>query len=287
MTYLWIDTFGTLQLRSQKIAVSHFPTQQSKELLAFLLVNPFVKHTRVKIITLLWPEISEETGRGRLNTELWRLRTLLRQLEVLPEDILLTDRDCITFSPNEFVTTDFEQFNLLISRATKIPDPETKESLFHQAIGLYKGDFCEDILLDWCIIKRERLARIYLSILGKLMHCAMERTAYQDAITYGETILNSDPLREEVHRALMICYFRLGFFSEVARQFHVCSQMLWEELRILPLPETVALFDQILVNRYQAHCRLPRTPKDQEELRQVYLQYHEVSAKLVGLLNSQ
>ena len=119
------------------------------------------------------------------------------------------------------------------------------------------------------------------------MHFAMERTAYQEAILYGESILNLDPLREEVYRALMICYLRLGSFSDVAKQFHLCSQILWEELRVLPLPETVALFDQMLVNRYQTHSRLPHPPKDQEQLRQVYLQYQEASAQLVGLLDSQ
>ena len=48
-------------------------------------------------------------------------------------------------------------------------DSETKESLFQKVIDLYRGDFCEDVLLDWCLIKRERLARMYLSVLGKLI----------------------------------------------------------------------------------------------------------------------
>lgn len=287
MTYLWIDTFGTLQLRSQNKAVSHFPTQHSKELLAFLLVNPFVKHTRLKLISLLWPEISEKTGRGRLNTELWRLRTLFRQIDILPEEILHTDQEGLTFSPDNSVMIDCDQFKLLIKRAEKMPDLETKEMILHRAIDLYKGSFCEDVFLDWCIIKRERLARMYLSVLGQLMHCAIEQKAYQDAIAYGETILNSDPLREEVHRALMICYLNVGSFSDAARQFHVCSQILQDELQILPLPETVALFDQILINRYQAHTSSQHPSQNQHEVRQIYRQYQEISKQLSRLIEGE
>ena len=284
VTYLWIDTFGTLQLRSQNKAVSHFPTQHSKELLAFLLVNPFVKHTRLKLISLLWPEISEKTGRGRLNTELWRLRTLFRQIDILPEEILYTDRECLTFSPSKAVLIDCDQFELLIKQAVKMPDIETKEMTFNKAVGLYKGDFCEDVFSDWCIIKRERLARTYLNVFGQLMHYAIERKAYQDAIAYGETILNSDPLREEVHRALMLCYIKLGSFPDVVRQFQLCSQILQDELRVVPLPETVALFDQVMINRYKEHASLKHPKKERQQLRQKFLQYQEVSAQLSRLI---
>ena len=251
MNYLWIDTFGALQLRSPEETVSHFPTQHSKELLVFLLLNPNVKHTRLKLITLLWPDISERKGRGRLNTELWRLRTLLRQVGVSPEGLLQTDREFINFTPDEFVAVDCVQFKLLTDQATAVSDFKIKEPLLYKAADLYKGDFCEDIFSDWCVMERERLGRMYLRVLGQLMCCALECNAYQEAITYGERILQSDPLREEVHRTLMICYVGLGLFPDAARQFHLCAQLLWEELGVLPLPETVALFDRLLVNHYQ------------------------------------
>ncbi len=284
MNYLWIDTFGTLQLRSQKAIVSHFPTQHAKELLAFLLLHPHTKHNRLKVISLLWPECAEDKGRGRLNTELWRLRTLLKKVGISPEDLLQTERDSITFSPNGIVTIDYEQFKLLMKRAKKELDPENKEKILCKLIKLYKGDFCEDIFTDWCIIERERLARMYLTVLGNLVRCTLDRKSYQEAITYGETILRVDPLREEVHRALMLCFANLGLFSEAAKQFHLCSQLLWEELQILPLPETIALFDKLLVERYQTHTKFPSQKENQEDLRQTYLHYQEVSARLSQLM---
>lgn len=284
MTYLWIDTFGTLQLRSQKATVSHFPTQHAKELLVFLLLNPYLQHARLKIISLLWPDVSESKGRGCLNTELWRLRTLLRELDIPPEDILQTNRDFISFLPGETVVIDFEQFKMLSNQAAAASDSEAEEVLLRQAVDLVKGDFCEDVFSDWCLIERERLSRAYLRILGQLMVSALSRKAYEEALKYGEMILSVDPLREEVHRALMLCYVNLGSFPEAARQFHLCAQILWEELHILPLPETVDLFDRLLVERYQARAKIKRRPQEQETLRQTYLQYQEASARLSQLI---
>ncbi|PID84625.1 MAG: hypothetical protein CSA11_11195 [Chloroflexi bacterium] len=286
MNYLWIDTFGTLQLRNQKVTVSHFPTQHAKELLAFLLLHPHIKHNRLKVISLLWPECAEDKGRGRLNTELWRVRTLFKKVGLAPETILQTDRESITFSPNSIIKIDYEQFKMLVNQGIKELDPEKKELIFSKIIGLYKGDFCEDIFTDWCIIERERLSRMYLSVLGSLMRCALDRKSYQETIAYGETILRLDPLREEVHRALILCFANLGLFSKAAKQFHLCSQLLWEELRILPLPETVALFDKLLIERYHTHTNFPPQKENQEELRQTYLHYQEVSARLSQLMES-
>lgn len=287
VTCVWIDTFGTLHLRSQQATVSHFPTQQAKELLVFLLLNPNLKHTRLKIITLLWPDISESTGRGRLNTELWRLRTLFRQIGIPPEDLLQSNREFISFLPDKSVFIDFEQFKMLVNRSAGSMDYETDKVILRKAADLYRGDFCEDIFLDWCVIERERLSRLYLNVLGRLMHGALAQGAYEEAIGYGQTILKTDPLREEVYRALMVCYVNMGLFSDAARQFHVCAQMLWDELRILPLPETISLFDSLLVERYQAQTEWQNHPQKQEELRQTYLLYQEASARLSQLFEQQ
>ena len=284
MNYLWIDTFGALQLRSREATVSQFPTQHAKELLVYLLLNPYIKHNRLKIISLLWPDCAESKGRGRLNTELWRLRTLFKQVNIQPAAVLQTNRESITFSPNGEVIIDCEQFKALTNRAIKETDPKKKELILTKIADMYQGDFCEDIFTDWCIIERERLSRMYLTVLGKLMRCTLDRESYQEAITYGETILRLDPLREEVHRALMICFSHLGLFSDAAKQFHLCSKLLWEELHILPLPETVALFDKLLVDRYQTHTKFASQNDSQDELRQAYLHYQEVSARLSQLM---
>jgi len=42
------------------------------------------------------------------------------------------------------------------------------------------------------------------------MYCYIRQNEYQEAIEVGQTLLDNDPLREEIHRALIYCYGFLG-----------------------------------------------------------------------------
>jgi DNA-binding SARP family transcriptional activator len=68
-------------------------------------------------------------------------------------------------------------------------------------------------------------------------------------VTTGEDILMRDPLREEVHRALMQCYWKMGRRSSAVGQFQRCARLLQSELQILPMPETISLYRQIIEER--------------------------------------
>lgn len=246
MSHLHIRLFGPLQLHCQGKMVVSFPTKYTAELLSYLLVNPAQRHAREKIVTLLWPDCGAQQGRARLSTTLWRLRNLFAQLELAAEDFLLCERDWVSWQPSRPFTLDITQFNdqLLAARSTDLP--QTQTTALETAVSLYRGEFCEGLYTDWCLIERERYARAYLSALGQLMQHAITTHAYPEAIALGHAILEQDPLREEVHRALIICYGRNNQPAQAAKQFQLCAHLLQTELGIMPMPETIAAFQQIL-----------------------------------------
>lgn len=245
MTHLQIRALGKLQLQHDQLVVSSFPTHHVEELFAYLLLFPRVKHSRLKLIDLLWPDCSEEQGRGRLNTAVWRLRKLFDDLHYTCDDLLFTSRDWISLTPPPQVQIDFVTFESCERQARTETDPARQEEWLAQAVALYQGEFCEGIYADWCLLERERLARLHLRLLGERMFSAMQQGVYDTAVELGQHILQIDPLREEVHRALMHCYRQLGLYAQAIRQFHHCTDLLQAELRIMPLPETIALFSQI------------------------------------------
>jgi DNA-binding SARP family transcriptional activator len=249
MTHLQIKAFGKLQLQHGEQTVTTFPTHHVEELLGFLLLHPGRKHSRLKLIDLLWTDCAEQQGRGRLNTAVWRLRLVFEALSCATEDILLTTRDWISFQPPPSMQADFEAFQRYEHQARHEEDLSQREIWLRQAAALYQGEFCEGIYADWCLLERERLARLHLRTLGQLMHCYMQRRAYEEAVEIGQHILQVDPLREEVHRALMRCYRQLGRYTRAVRQFHACSRLLHNELQISPMPATIALFTQISAER--------------------------------------
>lgn len=248
MALLHIRAFGKLQMQYQDKAITSFPTHHVEELLAYLLLHQETEHHREKLIDLLWPDGSPDNARGRLNTVLWRLRATFEALGLDTAVCLPTSRDWVAFSPTRPFTCDLTLFEQALTQATQT-DGDTREQWLQTAVALYHGDLFDGLYADWVLIAREQLARRFLHALGELMAACLARHAYAEALAHGHTILAADPLREEVYRALMLCYWRLGQPGQAIQQFHRCAHLLLEELHVLPLPETRALYQQLLDER--------------------------------------
>lgn len=249
MASLQVHVFGKLRLQHGEARVEAFPTRRVEELLGFLIVRPYTRLTREKLIDTLWPDIPLRNGRASLSTALWRLRKVFDRLKLPAGDFLITNRDWIRFEPSDAYILDLAEFNQHIGEAEQFEDSQKREMALRSAIKLYRGSFCEGIYSEWCLIERERLERSYLRAMGQLMDLLMQRQGFEEAARIGQDILLCDPLREEVHRAVMHCYWKLGRRSKAVGQFQLCARALQAELRILPLPETIALYQEIVNER--------------------------------------
>lgn len=249
MASLQVHVFGKLRLQHGEARVEAFPTRRVEELLGFLIVRPYTRLTREKLIDTLWPDIPLRNGRASLSTALWRLRKVFDRLKLPAGDFLITNRDWIRFEPSDAYILDLAEFNQHIGEAEQFEDGQKREMALRSAIKLYRGSFCEGIYSEWCLIERERLERSYLRAMGQLMDLLMQRQGFEEAARIGQDILLCDPLREEVHRAVMHCYWKLGRRSKAVGQFQLCARALQAELRILPLPETIALYQEIVNER--------------------------------------
>ncbi len=246
MSRLQVKGFGGLDLSGNGRAVHSFPTHHVEELLGFLLLNQNRACSRDQLIELLWPHDATVNGRHCLSTVLWRLRGVFRQLGLSARSYLRTTRDYVIFSPSRPLNFDVESFQQQLDIAWSTKQDDARIDRLCRAIDLYQGDLYGDIFADWCLIERERLARMHLQALGDLLHCYIRQRELSKAVDIGQRILSIDPLREEIHRALIYCYGQLGYRSEAAAQFHLCADSLMNELQVLPMPDTVCIYQQIL-----------------------------------------
>jgi DNA-binding SARP family transcriptional activator len=67
-------------------------------------------------------------------------------------------------------------------------------------------------------------------------------------LVLGQQILDLEPLREDIHRAMMRLYLKNGQRAQAARQFDICSMILARDLSIQPVEETQALYKQIITD---------------------------------------
>jgi DNA-binding SARP family transcriptional activator len=276
---IYVQAFGKLKLQYRGKWVTHFPTRHVEELAGYLLLHGQMPHSREKLATLLWADHAPDKGRACLSTALWRLRCLLENLGL--NNVLHATRDTITLTLANTAVFDTANFESLIARAKT--SGQNRQNLLQEAVSLYKDEFCEGIYADWCLLERERLSRQHLWALGQLMNQHMESGEYHQAIEIGHCLLTHDPLREEVHRALMLCHQKAAQHSQALQQFQRCSELLQNELGILPMPETLAIYQQILASRFQSFK--PKAASS-PELDTAYAEFLRASTRLANLLGN-
>lgn len=286
MTRVAVFTLGKLHLQAGEHCLASFPTRQVEELFAYLLLYPNVAHSREKLIELLWPFEEGNGSRGRFSTVLWRLRSALDMLGNLADDCLNVTRTTVTLKRHPFLEIDFVAFEQALQRAGQAEQSDMIEAHLRCALELYLGDLFEGIYADWCLLERERLARLYLRGMGQLMAHLIQRQAYEEAVVLGERILQRDCLREEVHRALMYCHWQMQDWSAAALQFQHCAQLLQDELHVAPMPETVALYQQILADRVQyMPPAAANNPLRHKQVMEALAEFQVAAAKLNNLLS--
>jgi DNA-binding SARP family transcriptional activator len=114
------------------------------------------------------------------------------------------------------------------------------------AAQLYTGDLLEGFYDDWALRERERLRGLYLNSLTYLMRYHRLHRTYDEALLWGQRILDHDPLREEIHREMMRMFLESGQRTCAVQQYEHCRALLETELGIAPMEETQALYAEIV-----------------------------------------
>ena len=115
-----------------------------------------------------------------------------------------------------------------------------RASALETAVQLYAGELLEGCYDDWV------LHELLLAGLEWLMHHHAAGQRLDVALGAGRRLLMHDPLREDVHRKLMVLYEAGGRRAEAIRQYEYCCDVLASELGITPARETEAMHRRLL-----------------------------------------
>jgi DNA-binding SARP family transcriptional activator len=227
------------------------------DLLAYLVLNRSLPRPREEIASAFWGELPTAQARRRLNTALWRLRQAIEPPDT-PRGtyVLIEAADTLGFNPDSDALIDVARFEATVAplshgRSRALPGttyrPGTVQELDEDAAAqladgvlLYRGDLLEGTYHDWVITERERLLRLYLSALSRLVDWHRRTGDHDSALHYAQLILDRDPLREDVHRTIIQIHAAAGRRTHALRQYTTCRQLLADELGLDPLPETAA-----------------------------------------------
>lgn len=254
MPRLAISTLGTLQVTLDKVPLTRFASDRARALLVYLAVEADRPHRREGLITLFYPDYTEQQARKNLSQTLYRLRQTIGDEDTTPP-FLLVDRHTVQFNTASDAWLDVwavrDALRSTVGNGAAAHLSSSIVQLEHAA-NLYQGEFLAETLLvnstgfeDWALFVREELHAQAVTLLDCLVSVYAEQGNYEQAQSYAQRLLAFDPLREASHRALMLLFARRGERSLALEQFATCSRLLATELGVEPEAATVTLYQAI------------------------------------------
>ncbi len=218
-------------------------TRKARGMLAYLALHPRQPQSREKLAAMFWGGTAETQARTNLRQTLSSLRKALTSLDGAH---LRTEGDHVALDLNG-LALDVLRFEELAARST----PEDLE----QAIALYRGDLLDGFSLneepfeEWTRSERERLRAMAAAALERLVTHYVEIQDFGRCVPPATRLLALDPLREDIHRALMRAYAAQGRVNLALKQYDICRNTLRRELGVQPEPDTERLYTRIRKQR--------------------------------------
>ncbi|MCC6444354.1 MAG: AAA family ATPase [Armatimonadetes bacterium] len=239
-----IEMFGGLRIRQGEQVISRFQTQKTGLLLAYLACHFDQPYPREMLVELLWPDSGPEAGRQSLSQSLSSLRRQMEPPGVLRGTVLVTDRFLVGLNP-AVIATDVADFEAALESAGREADPSRQTERWIRAVDLYRGNFLEGYYDDWVLSEQRRLSDLYFKTLTLLIERLREGRDMERALHYAYKGVGLDPLREDLHRAIMSFYAALGQPLLALRQFRSLRKLLKKKLDARPDRATILLASDI------------------------------------------
>jgi len=244
---LQIFFLGKFRVLVNSRPIKKWPSRKVRELLAYLAFHHKNRIPRDVLMDKFWHHLAPSSARNCLHVDVHGIRHLLQEYDRDYEYLLFHD-ECYYFNPEVEIWLDVEEFQRHWQKGQSLEQGNMNAAVseYQQAAKLYTGDFMEEnIYEDWLALDRENLKETYLIILDKLSKFYFTTDKISLAIDLCEKILKRDCCREDIHRRLMECYYKIGRRYKALRQFTKCQQALEKELGIKPTQKTVELYQKI------------------------------------------
>jgi DNA-binding SARP family transcriptional activator/DNA-binding response OmpR family regulator len=260
---LRIQTLGQFRLWRDGQAIEVWERPQAETIVKLLLVRRARGGRAVaadELITRLWPDSDEKSGRKKLLPLISVARhTLEPDIEPRDSNFILRSANGYFFDLSGRVTWDLIEFRKHLQRGQQLAKAgQWAEAVaeLEQGRDLYKGDFlAEDRYDDWVIDIRREISVDYRDLLICLADACATLGRYSDAIEACEIALRKDPLLESVYRRLMRFHYCNGEKGQALKVYRDCLKLFEELFGESPTPATRQLH-QAIMNDEPIDCQM-------------------------------
>lgn len=238
--------------------------RRARALLGCLLSSSGRRVSREQAMEMLWPDQDIDVAANRLNGAVHELRQILEPDIARPANsrLLRLDRDILELADNSQIWVDTEAFEQLLKDAKASDDPEVSMRLLEEAAALYRGNYLlEELYAEWAAPRRDALQRSWVGLQLNLAQLRSEHADYSGAIETLDRLRTAEPTNETALQRLMLLLTHLDRRGEALKVYHQHKSMLKRDYEGEPLPETIALYEELRRGHIPGEFTPPRPTK--------------------------
>jgi len=247
--HLRLQCFGpfTVFLDGTLVHRRTFSRSKSIDLLKMLILRRGRPISRDALVERLWPGAELEAGARSLHVAMHALRRAIEpEVAGRQWEHVLSRGDSFLIDLGSNCTLDLRDWrDLLASFHTATAAGEhvsERTPLLERAIGLYRGElFADDQDAEWCLADRQAYQNEFLEVLVRLSELYEGQGATDRSLSLLRRAVRVDPLREDLHRRLIMAFWQFGRLDEARRQYARCVEILRYEGGVQPSSETLNL----------------------------------------------
>lgn len=181
---------------------------------------------------------------GRLKTTLYRVRTLLNQLESTAGHRWIHHTgSSYVWDPEISLELDVERFEELCLQADETADEQNRLSLLLEALSLYPGDFLPKLATEpWVVPLNTYYHRLYLDAVLKALQLLEQTEQWSAAAELCGRALSIDPYSEALYQHHMHALISADRQAEALQVYEQLTEMLFANFGVVPSEESRVLF---------------------------------------------
>ncbi|XVQ86916.1 ATP-binding protein [Microbispora siamensis] len=213
----------------------------------------------------LWGDEGDDLPADAANALQIRVSKLRRALAAagLGADVLVTQAPGyrLAVPPDAVDAHVFERLLVLAREETAAGNVTAALGRLDEALRLWRGPALADVgQTTWATTESARLEELRLGAVEDRFELLLESGGHNEAVADIERLVARHPLRERLHRLLMLALYRGGRQAEALAAYQALRRDLADELGIDPSPELQALAEAILRQQVPSAVQPPPAP---------------------------
>ncbi|GIH67616.1 ATP-binding protein [Microbispora siamensis] len=221
----------------------------------------------------LWGDEGDDLPADAANALQIRVSKLRRALAAagLGADVLVTQAPGyrLAVPPDAVDAHVFERLLVRAREETAAGNVTAALGCLDEALRLWRGPALADVgQTTWATTESTRLEELRLGAVEDRFELLLESGGHNEAVADIERLVARHPLRERLHRLLMLALYRGGRQAEALAAYQALRRGLADELGIDPSPELQALAEAILRQQVPSAAQPAPAPKSTDRLPQ-------------------